>query len=105
MNNRREEKTHLEKGIPIYTIISAFLAVGIAIAGLTNWADSEHAATNKQVAINTAVIASEKEAKERDRKVQMRFYTSIEREVTDIKQLMIKRDDKINDFMIKVLEK
>lgn len=112
MKDRRYEKTHIEKGIPVYPMISAAIAVLVVVVGLTNWAGNQHAKTNlsivennKRIAINAGVIASEKETREQDRKVTMRFYTSIEREVTDIKRLMIKRDDKINDFMIKVLEK
>jgi len=110
--NRRSDKVHIDKTVPIFQIGSFLLTLIIAAITMTNWADGEHAETNnqiaetnKQVAINAAVIISEKEAKQQDRKVTMRFYTSIENKVSSIEHIMIKRDERINNFMIEMAKK
>lgn len=102
MNNRREDRTHIEKGIPIYPMIMGTIAIIGSIVGITQWANSEHSDTNTRVAINETAITAIKETAERDRELQIRFYDSIETKVGNIEDLIRKRDDQVHNFLLEL---
>lgn len=101
---RREDRVSIDKRFPIFQIASFLLGLVITAATVTNWSSGEHAETNKQVAINSARIDAESEARGQDRALTMQFYSSIESKVSSIEHMMIRKEKKADDFMMEVLK-
>lgn len=109
MNERREDKPHINKEFNPYNFIQILILAAGSVASVILWAneihaqtDREIAVTNKQVAINRSKIEAAEKSNERERRTQERFYKIIEDKVTSIERLMIKKDDKLNRLIEKM---
>jgi len=95
------------------TIVITLLTSAV---GVTDWTGAEHAelsreisSTNRQVALNVAMIAESRVRENQDREERTRFYAGIDSKVSHIIDLMIRREDKVDeklaDFMEKVVKR